>query len=647
MYIWQFQLGKNITVYGRTWADFEKLLDILEIIFWPLDKNEPIYLPVYVHNLSYEFVFLSGIYDFKPEEVFAVKKHKVLYCRMRQFIEFRCSYLMTQLSLGKWLERLGVDAQKERGFDYDKFRTAETPLTRKELLYCVNDVRGLVQGIYKECEHGEYNMQTLPRTQTGFVRKECKKAMFEQIYNIVNARSLAPRDMDFYNACREEFAGGDTHANRYYVGEIVDDVYSADLASAYPAKIVTECFPVRPFRRVNVGNVAEIPYILQGRPFIARLKMFNVELKNILLPVPYIHVSKCRELVEAVCDNGRILSAAYFEITVNEQDLAIIEDIYEFDSQIIDIWCSTYGKMPQPIIDEVMKLYRLKTELKGADDAYIYYMKSKEKINSMYGMCVQVPIQRDLLYMCDTGEFVEDMRKTDLQLLVEYQKTAWLAYQWGMWVTSYVRRQLHDAIKILGVNHVYNDTDSIKYVGENSINLDEFNKPYLQQAKRCGAFADDQKGKRHYMGIFEREDGYDRFITLGAKKYAYEQDEKIGVTVAGVRKGAPYCPQDDKSNKYYHEKMTGGKELYQAGGLANFVPGFKFKESGGSQAVYNINRTPYYYLTKDGQRILLTANLYIEAHEYSLGITLEYENIVKSSSSFYNFLLDNGHYSEL
>ena len=34
---------------------------------------------------------------------------------------------------------------------------------------------------------------------------------------------------------------------------------------------------------------------------------------------------------------------------------------------------------------------------------------------------------------------------------------------------------------------------------------------------------------------------YDKFVTLGAKKYAYEKEGKIGITVAGVPKKASVC----------------------------------------------------------------------------------------------------------
>ena len=49
-------------------------------------------------------------------------------------IEFRCSYMLTRLSLETWGKQLGVE--KLVGFvDYEKLRTPLTPLTQEDLDY--------------------------------------------------------------------------------------------------------------------------------------------------------------------------------------------------------------------------------------------------------------------------------------------------------------------------------------------------------------------------------------------------------------------------------------------------------------------------------------------------------------------------------
>ena len=199
--------------------------------------------------------------------------------------------------------------------------------------------------------------------------------------------------------------------------------------------------------------------------------------------------------------------------------------------------------------------------------------------------------------------YIPDESKTPEAVLVQNQKRAFLVYQWGVWVTAHARRELQEMIDLAGDNFVYTDTDSVKYVGD--LDLTEYNDRITRRSFHNGAFADDASGKRHYMGVYEIEQDYDRFITLGAKKYAYEQDGKCHVTCAGVN------------------KSLGGPELEKYGGLEAFRTGFTFREAGGTEAVYNDNCD--FWIQRDGHDLHITSNVVIRPSEYTLGITGEYK----------------------
>ena len=110
------------------------------------------------------------------------------------------------------------------------------------------------------------------------------------------------------------------------------------------------------------------------------------------------------------------------------------------------------------------------------------------------------------------------------------------------------------------------------------------------------------------MGEYEEEEGYDEFVTWGAKKYAYRQSGKIGVTTAGV------------SRKY------SGSELLELGGLEAFRPGLVFRRAGGLELKYNDTHADYYEV--DGREIELTNNIYFREGTYTLGITSEYSELI-------------------
>ena len=208
MYIWQFQLSEMITVVGRTWEEF---MTFIHRIVDDMGYNE--WLVVYVHNLSYEFQFLKGIYPFKNDEIFAVDRRKVLKCTMFDHIEFRCSYLHSNMSLAEYTKKMGVYHEKLSGelFDYDKQRYPWTKLNDYELAYCINDVQGLVEALTIEMKIDGDTLATIPLTATGYVRRDTKRAMHSQ-RKLVQSIQF---DYHVYELLREAFRGGDTHANRF------------------------------------------------------------------------------------------------------------------------------------------------------------------------------------------------------------------------------------------------------------------------------------------------------------------------------------------------------------------------------------------------------------------------------------------------
>ena len=138
-----------------------------------------------------------------------------------------------------------------------------------------------------------------------------------------------------------------------------------------------------------------------------------------------------------------------------------------------------------------------------------------------------------------------------------------LPYQWGVWVTAYARRTLWTALLHIDKqgDNVYYDTDSCKQLNTqkyvdyfNSYNIRIINDTRkalkyhgIPLEKMCPK---DKKGNRHFIGIWEQEKTYDRFITQGAKRYAYQYADKlIHCTVSGVPKNNAIALKDLKDFK--------------------------------------------------------------------------------------------------
>ena len=619
LYIWQFQLDEALTVIGRTWQEFLQFADGIKAAL-----PEGVYLVTYVHNLSYEFQFMRSLFNIAPDDVFVVKSRRVLKWLCGRF-EFRCSYLQSNMNLNAFTKKFNVKHQKLSGaeFDYKKVRFPDTELTPRELEYCVNDVRGLVEAIKAEMERDNDNLYTIPLTSTGYVRRDVKKVLRE--WGSYKVNELLP-DIEVYTLLREAFRGGNTHANRYFVKNPdyplppIENVHSADRSSSYPDVQVNYKFPMSAFKRVE----KEVTYTQlkqhyiekRGYALVFRLQIDNLELKDYFNPCPYISYDKARNVHGKMLDNGRLLGADHCEVTLTDIDFNIIDKQYNLSDSntvITDLYFARYDFLPDELRELVKGYYIQKTALKGIEEQQLYYDKYKNLINSVYGCSAQDPAKDNILYLEDAED--DNIYQCAGAAIVDILSAAHptMPYQWGVWTTARARERLQIMIDAVheneGSEFVYTDTDSVKYVGE--YDLEQINRDLRQLAIDNGAYADDIKGVRHYMGIYEDEGTYKRFETMGAKSYVYE-DEKGGlhITIAGV------------------PKKAGATELENMGGFSAYQVGAIFHD-GVTETKYNDTRQ-YTEAVVNGHKVEITSNMQIKDSFHQIGFAQDYSILLST-----------------
>lgn len=624
MYIWQLQVGPNDTIIGRSWKEFKIALQRL---LAPLDDD--IYIVVLVHNLAFEFQFLRGIYDFKEDEVFAVQPRRPLRVDMYQHIEFRCSYLHSNMRLETYLQKMGVPDQK-LSYDYEKKRYPWTPLTDAEIAYCINDVKGLVEAYMVEMLHDGDTLYTIPATSTGYVRRDVKLAMRKLRYGTI--KEMLP-DLETYNLLREAFRGGNTHANRYYAGQQLESVRSYDRSSSYPDVQVNRPYPIGKFyslshwKRIPWEKMLDLIY-RRKKAVLARIALWDVKLKDPFNGCPYLARDKARHVIGEHCDNGRILEADYLEVTLTDVDLEIVLKQYEFKARrVLALEYARYGQLPEVLKKCIISYYKLKTELKGIEGQSLLYEKSKNKLNSIYGMSAQNPVKQNVVWSPSGW----DVDKRDVgELLEEANKRAFFPYQWGVWTTAHARAELQrgiDNVTEQGGEFVYCDTDSVKYMGD--VDWSDLNDDLRTRSTANGACADDPKGKRHYMGVWEPDKGYPAvFATRGAKKYVVlHPDGKLEATIAGVSK------REDGG------RVSGGMELTEHGGISAFLqPEFTFTKAGGVELRYN--DTIRKVIKIDGHRLKLRECVTIVPSTYTLSDTDEYQEVLATAAMIKEYMFD-------
>lgn len=604
MYHWQVCIDGYVC-FGRTWKEFLTFLRKMNRALKNYDEKHK--LICYIHNFSYEFQFLYSW--IKLENVFAIDKRKPLKAISKDFnIEFRCSYLLSNMNLKKFIENT-PNAHYFKGsgdLDYKKVFTPNTILSMSELGYCYNDVMGLYEAIIYLLK--EDTLTTIPLTSTGYVRRECRNNMRK---NKKNRKQFLDLKLDdkLYQLCKDAFRGGNTASNRYKTNFINYDVSSYDMSSAYPYAMISGLYPITPFQEETITSLDMLDDYNNRYCTLAYYSFENVKLKK-GIPFPYIPYSKCIEFIapsydtqfkgKEYCYNGRVLEADFIKIAMTNYDYQIFISQYDYDEENVrveDFYYSYKGFLPKELTDTVIEFFTLKCQLKGIEKKEYEYMKSKNKLNSLYGMIVTDIIRQENL-------FIDHWEKGENSTLEEYYKKRnnFLTYQWGLFVTAICRTNLQKAIDKIGLDCVYIDTDSVKFVGEHDNVFEQINQEMIDWCTQNDIINYVNVGNhKYFLGLYDKEKGYSEFISLGAKKYAFNQNKKIGITVAGLN------------------KKSGAQELERKGGLSKFKIGTEFLDSGRKTVYYNDDKK--HFLTVQGCQIENASNIALVDTTYTLGMT--------------------------
>ncbi len=638
MYAWVFGIN-GTCIRGRTWQEFFNVLDEL-IKFYNISLEKRFI--IYIHNLSYEFQWFKNYFEW--ERVFSLDTRKPIYALTKQGIEFRCSYLLSGYSLEKLGENLlKYKVNKKVGdLDYSLIRHSKTPLTDKEWGYILNDGLVVMAHIEEEIERLG-NITKIPLTKTGYVRKLCQEKCLKGddrwgYTKLIKNLTLTPST---YQQLKRAFTGGFTHANVNYVDQTISDVHSFDFSSSYPAVMLSERYPMsKPFN----------PHIENDEDFYECICsfacMFECEFWNIQSTCEYenyISTSRCIEMEHYISNNGRLIEADYILMTLTEQDFIIISNMYKWDKIAIhNMNCFYKDYLPKDFVLAILELFEKKTQLKNVEGKEVEYMVSKNMLNSTYGMCVTDPCRDEIIY--SNNEWTE--QKGNIEELIEAynnNKQRVLYYAWGVWVTAYARRNLFDGIFEFKNDYIYSDTDSIKVINiENHKEyIENYNKRINEKIGKCFAHYDipleratpfTSKGIPKPLGVWDYEGKYDRFKTLGAKRYITEKHGDISITVAGVSKnaGAKYLREKYKTNdeifKHFeedlyfpaHYEIKENGEMIDANGSGKLCHTYIDTPINGDIIDYMGNK--YYYKELSG--------VHMENTDYTMSITGEFKKLL-------------------
>lgn len=594
MYIWQFCSAGAVCI-GRKWDEFILLLKKINLHL--AKSGTAATFVIFVHNLSFEFAFMSGILTQADLhfDVFATRNRKVLTCRLQEIqIEFRCSLKLTNRSLKKLLHdnpTCGFD-KMVGDLDYKVKRTPLSNLTDREMGYCIVDVLGLYRALKSEMQRTGDNIATLPLTSTGFIRRRLRQKTdgIKSYRKLVEDMAMTPAQYALARRCAK---GGDTLASMSQpIGVIHTEGDSFDIKSSYPARLVNEPYPISPFREETEVNLDLIKQIEEeGDYYITEIYAKNVRLINSIQPIPCISAYKTDvHSPDAIIYNGRILQTEYLYMAFDMPSFQLFRNQYTWDEiQFGETYSCQYGLLPDCFRDFVMEVFKGKCELEyqikysgktkeETADLEQDYDLYKNLLNGIFGMCYTNPLHEDFCYDPDSftwlppGELDLDDPKT-IKKLMTAQHTAVAPYIWGIHTASLGRVALDQLINTVGwYNTWYCDTDSnkCKHSPEIRARVNHLNEALRAKAEEAGGHVR-IKDKEFYLGVIECETENDliqEFRTQGAKKYVYRLSDGLHMTLSGVEKDQVVQLQDD---------------------INNFAPGFVFNPAGGITLHYMDN----------------------------------------------------------
>lgn len=551
-------------------------------------------LVIYIHNASYDLSYLlpyiQKYYPGKEERHCIMHgEHKIIQY-YQGGLEFRCSYLLSGVSLERWSKEMNVEHQKQVGlYDYDAIIYQDSELDLQSLTYDEYDVLAMQECFDKQLDaHGDY-IASVPLTSTGYARRYLRNKCeadryYRQEYFLDNRLNL-----DSMVMCLDGYAGGYTHNNRYkkskvqisYTynnGKLKGNIKHRDFRSHYPSQLRTYPMPYgEPELYYDIRDhesyfalhnhdigIDELIDMYPEYFSMCEIEVDGMILKDMKITMPFMQVSKIplktrSDGYRMLADNGRLITyIGTFRTTVDNITLRILRDQYNFSYRIIQVYRFKTKPCPKPIADAIDKLFKDKSDYKilwkkyqkeygefheKTIEAAFKLLQSKKLLNSIYGCFATSPLRDDYdidfeHYNKDSGElepFITNKCNKEKALDDYYKKrSSFLFYPVGVACTAAARYELYQYITTIGYDRVlYVDTDSIFYL--TSPEIEAKVEALNAEKNKTAPYITNIKGEKVYYDVFEEEPDIIAFKGLHSKCYGYiTESNEMKLVIAGV-----------------------------------------------------------------------------------------------------------------
>ena len=453
---------------------------------------------IYINNLNL-FQVISSLYiGYNDNFKAGVRERGInfFYLKPWEFVEFRNSNnFWTDVTTDEFLRRLSLCRQNFKG------------RKRKNRLGLKNHfVYTLIKDLWYEiCEKYYLTCSSFEKVRSELLPKN--EIELDLLLNIYKASFV--------------------YSNSNYSNKTVENVYSSDIKSSHSGFYLRKRYPY------GEGELIENPY-----------EALNTMKEDYYAWIGEFKIVGLREKIKDfpwdVRNFGFLDKENNWIIKLTNVHWKIFKQIYGAE-QLIPLSFVRYKQknLDKNYIRMINELYQEKEHFKKTSDDEFVKSLFKIRTELPYGQSIKSPVYyTSVIYDEDENGFIIDrLAPPTFSETINTLKRYALPFQYGIWTAAYSWAEEIEMIVKIGLDKViYGDTDSVKFIGEEGIEIikahnKEIDEEFRTITKKYNLLYEIDNKVGRWL-----DDGFNiQFKTLGLKRYlSLKEDGMIKVTCAGA-----------------------------------------------------------------------------------------------------------------
>ena len=602
--LWTFNFSSSVeTVYGRTWEDlrawFRRLADHFKLSIKCTCENpdepekvEGHMLKIFIEDLATFFQMSKTELDYLPLPFIAKSGSDVLLCSTVYGIQFQSYTSYYETDVNEDIKTYGIvlESYDKSGLsDLCKLNKIDLEYSSTRSQFICSRIAGEIKDSFSGAP-GNFPLTKTAKISHMFAAElrsmtnQCACNLSAQITKMNPITSEWGRSA-LLPLLHTAFYGGVAFFEEETINKPFYNAFCADFTSAYVARMVLSRYPVSAFKELEPEYVKDNPDLwldlispkFSNYAMLITFEVNGLELKPGGFPfIPATGKNRYRNLEskeevsaelqeETLTSSTRIKYAKHYKSTFTDVDFKLMCDNYFFNEiKIVGVLKAKYGYLPDYIKNVIVKLYAAKAkakqellELKKQGfvpyQAQYQYDLIKSELARLYGIFTQSPIVRRYAYKPEkhVADIINDT------YISKRQKFKPVVYQWGVWTTALVRKEIADLRRALKdapedrqIEVISGDTDCVNFVGEATDIIAQYNANVNAELEEMAQAMGIPSGALQDLGCITITE-YKQYKITGLKQYCYirttESGDVFGYKVGGMNPECTYFNDNFKT----------------------------------------------------------------------------------------------------